>query len=164
MLKRNANGTYVIKTKKQAELAAQMLEDRTQEISDIETAMEEEFGFQTVRAEAIALQQSIKEYMVSSGTDKLDMKKFRWQVVRGSRKSWNSDKLRTILGKARYLKVCDVTPSPEKIDNLVREGKIDIRDIDPALDIEPNAPYIKRYENSDAKGKEEADRVKAAMS
>ena len=92
------------------------------------------------------------------------MDDYRWTLIAPVNRVWNADKLRTILGKAKYLKVVKMEPDPDKIDQLVREGKINLDDIEEALEDFPKKAYIKRYENSEAKGDAEAEKVKAAMS
>lgn len=163
-LKKRENGLYQIKSMKDLKEAAQMLEDRTAEIREIEQAMEEEYGYSTARTEAVCLKQSLDMYMDDKNVKKLEMGDYRYTLIRGERKSWNADKLRAIVGKAMFLKISNVTPDPQKIDDMVRQGKLDDKVIGKALDFTPIKAHTKRFENSEAKGDTEAERVKDAMS
>lgn len=125
--------------------------------------LEEEYGYKEMKHDAVCLKQSIEEFMVGQNLPKLNLKTYRWQLIRGTDKKWNADKLQKILGKGKFLRICKVEPDPQKIDNAVRKGDIDLKTIEPALDETPRKPYIKRYDNTEAKGEAEAERVKAAM-
>lgn len=140
-----------------------MIEERNEAIAEIEALMEEEHDFQSMRKEAIELHRALTRFMDDKSVDKLDMGTFRYQVVRAVTRTWNANKLKAKLGKAKFLQVCSVTPDPDKIDDMVRQGKIDLEDIESALDETPKTPYIKRYVNREAEGDDEAARAREAM-
>lgn len=162
-LKRLENGLYRISNQKQAREAATMIEERNAMISEIEKAMEEEHDLQTMRREAIDLHKSLTQFMDDKSVDTLDMGEFRYQTIRPTSKKWNIDKLKAVLGKGKLLKVCKLVVDPDKLDDMVRSGKIDLDDIDAALEIEPKSAYIKRFINREAEGDEEADELRSAM-
>jgi hypothetical protein len=140
-----------------------MLEERTEAVLEIERIMEEEYDYKAMRNESTALKFAIEEFMAKSDRPKLEMSGYRWQLIKSANRVWNPDKLRAALGKAKFLKVCSVTPDPDKIDDLVRKGTINLEDIEDALEEFPKKSYIKRFEDSDKKADEEAERVRAAM-
>ena len=157
------NGSFKISSQKEAREAAQLIEERNEAIAEIEAEMEEQYDLQTMRREAVELHRALTKFMDDKSVDKLEMGEYRWQVVRGFTRTWDAGKLKAKLGKAKFLQVCKLTPDPELIDDLVRQGKIKLDDIESALDETPKAPYIKRYENREAKGDAEADKLKEAM-
>ena len=63
--------------------------------------------------------------------------------VVGHRRSWNVEKLKKLVTPAIFKKVTTVVVAPEKINELVSAGKLDLDDIDAAYDEVPNAPYPK---------------------
>ena len=125
--------------------------------------MEEEYDLQTMRREAVELHRALTRFMDDKSVDRLDMGEFRYQVVRGATRKWNVDKLKAAIGKGKLLQVCKLVVDPDKIDDQVRQGKLKLDDIEGALEETPKAAYIKRYENSEAKGDAEADKLKEAM-
>jgi hypothetical protein len=132
-------------------------------IRELEQMMEDEYDYASMRKESVDLKLSLEAWMTDQNEQKLELDNYRWQLIKPESKRWNADKLRAVLGKAMFLKVCKVEPDPAKIDDLVRQGKIKLPDIEKALEFEPKKPYIKRYDNSDAKGDTEASKLKAAM-
>lgn len=125
--------------------------------------MEEEYDFQSMRKEAIELHRALTVFMDDKSVDKLDLGTYRYQIIRGVTRKWNVDKLKAAVGKGKLLRVCKLVVDPDKIDDMVRQGKLDLKEIEGALEEEPKAPYIKRYENKEATGKKEADALKEAM-
>jgi len=140
-----------------------MIEERAEAIAEIEEEMEEKHDLQSMRQEAVELHRALTKFMDDKSVDKLDMGGYRYQVVRPTSKRWNADKLKAKLGKSKFIQVCKLMPDPDKIDDMVRQGKIDLDKIEAALEIEPKSAYIKRYENREAEADEEAERLSEAM-
>jgi hypothetical protein len=86
--------------------------------------------------------------------------------VQGFRRSWNVAKLETILPRGIFKNVVTVMADAEKIDQYVREKKIDMKKIAPALEETPNRPYAKWSKKShDAnRGEAEANELADALS
>lgn len=78
---------------------------------------------------------------------------------------WNPDKLRKILPTSVYKLVIKVSVDGAKIDELVREGKIDRERIESAFEEIPNTPYVRRSLKSDKSDRsaEEAAGLAAAL-
>lgn len=140
-----------------------MLEEKQEAVAEIEREMDEEYDYKALRNEATALSLAIRDFMVKNDRKKLEMDGYRWQVIRPVNRVWNADKLRGLVGKSMFFKLCRFEPDSDKIDAMVREGKLNIDDIQDALDELPKSAYIKRYQSSEAAADEEAERLKAAM-
>ena len=78
---------------------------------------------------------------------------------------WDPDKLRKLLPTKLYKLVINVSVNSAKLDELVREGKIDREKIESAFEEIPNTPYAKRTAKSDkgSRGAEEAAGLAAAL-
>ena len=84
--------------------------------------------------------------------------------VVGHTRRWNPEKLRVLLPTSLYKLVIDVKVNADKLDALVKEGKINRKKIAKAFEQTPNAPYVKRTDKSDRQSiEQEADRLKEAL-
>lgn len=95
--------------------------------------------------EASALKSAVDKYVLDKfkSGEGLDLPTAKITKVVGHSRRWNPDKLSKLLSKGLFLKVVDYVPSAEKIDALVKEGKIDRKTIDAAYEESPNKPYVK---------------------
>lgn len=108
-----------------------------------------------VQADRASLRASVEAFIKDKGSyEDEDIKITR---VQGHRRSWNVDKLQSILPRGIFKNVTKTTVDGDKIDRYVREGKIKLKDIDPAFEETPNAPYVKWTDKSD--GTESASEV-----
>lgn len=169
-LKLLTNGQYVVKTKKQAVEALQMMETLKGEIA----ALRKEHGLDELEQDAVELKKAATRYLVENGVERLDFThdvvNMHGTLVAGFDKKWlltNEDlqsagqptgakSLRSILRKKFsdpadfkrvWARVTKRVVNPEGIDELVSEGAIDEDDVAPALVEKPRTPYLRIYED-----------------
>jgi len=130
--------------------------------------LEDQIEAQTrpLRDELEALTAAVDAYVIDhyEPGDGYDDGAVRLTKVVGYRRAWNPDKLRKLLPTRLYKLVIDVKVNNGKLDELVREGKIDRDKIESAYEEQPNAPYVRRTKASEDKAGEEAAGLAAALS
>lgn len=103
----------------------------------------------------------VEHYAASDGYEDDNVKLTK---VVGHTRRWNPDKLRVLLPTSLYKLVIDVKVNADKLDALVKEGKINRKKIAKAFEETPNAPYVKRTDKADRQSIEtEAANLKAAL-
>lgn len=113
-----------------------------------------------MRAQRAELDAKVREYVLKKGT--IETPGYKLTVVQGFTRAWNGEALAKIVPKGLFLKIVDYTPNPEKIDELVKAGKLDAKKIGKAFIETPKAPYVKVTKKKDDGG-DEADRVAEAL-
>jgi hypothetical protein len=162
-LKQSSDGRFDVRNNSDFEKALALMRERESQVAELEQMMEDEYDFISLQQEARALKFAIDAYLLAKGKNYSD-DLVTMTIVQPKKWHWNGEKLRTIVGKAIYLKLVDMTPSSEKIDEAVKKGIVDRDKIDPAYEAEPISQYVKttakkqRPEEDD-----EAERVKEAM-
>ena len=135
---------------------------RIEEIDNLRATIYEESGLKDLDEEREKLDTAVKNYALAKG----DYEDERYKVTRvqGHKRWWDSEKLEKLLPKGLFLKVVDYTPNAEKIDALVKAGKIDRKKIEPAFMQKPNAPYGKITRKTEGtSGEAEADSLAAKL-
>lgn len=120
-----------------------------------------------LREEIDKLTEAVDGWIIANyeASDGYEDDKVKLTKVVSYRRSWNPEKLRKLLPTKLYKLVIDVTVNKNRLDELVREGKIDPKKIESAYEETPNKPYVKRTDKSDTKtrGEEEAANLAAAL-
>jgi len=132
-----------------------LIEENKELIAEIEAKMEEEYDYSATKDDVTTLQQAVKEFMTVHNLPSVARPDYTISLVCASRSRWDDGKLKKILGKAGFLKIAKITVDPAKIDELVKEGKLDLKKIESAFIVTPNAPYLKFT----PKGREDTDEV-----
>ena len=112
------------------------------------------------------LTEAIDEYIVEhyQASDGYEDDNIKLTKVVGHTRRWNPDKLRKLLPTRLYKLVIKVSVDSAKLDELVREGKIERDKIESAFEEMPNAPYVKRTDKTDRKTREdEAAKLQEAL-
>jgi hypothetical protein len=144
--------------------AAVIIRENEQALVEIEQLMEEEHDYLTLKKDIGALKAGMLEYMVEYDVAQAPADGGRFSLVRRTRTRWNPDKLKRILSKSQIIKVSRFDIDPEKLDDLVRQGKLDRKKIAPALEQTPEKPHIRWYDSSDEDAASEEAALKEAMS
>lgn len=168
MLKQKKDGTWLIESQKDLDEAIEAIEIREQGIADLEQQMEEEFDYLTMKDEVSQLNEAVRLFMVENDVKHVFRDNYKVTLIRRVTSKWNPDKLKKLVGKSTWLKITDHVVSPAKIDDLVREGKLDERAIAPALESTPTKPFIQRFPYKEGQDRDaamaEESALRAAMS
>lgn len=124
---------------------------RIEEIDKLRDTIYAESGLKDLDDEREKLESAVKSFVIAKGDYEDDGYKVTRVVAK--RKWWDGERLEKLLPKGMFLKVVTLTPSPEKIDKLVKEGKLDRKVIAPAFMEVPNKPYAlitRKSDNEDA--------------
>lgn len=160
-VKQKKDETWVIESGKDLEAAVALIEEREEAIREIEAEMEKEYDYLTIKGEISGLNEAVRLFMIENDVKHVFRDTYKITAIRRWNTSWNPDKLRALLPKAMWLKVTKMVVDPNKIDDLVRQGKIDSKQIEKALEQSPVKPHIQRYpykegQDADAARAEEA--------
>lgn len=102
------------------------------------------------------LKAEIDRMIVEEGVE-YDTDGIRITRVQAFKRVWNVDKLEQIIPRPLFRKVIKIDVDANKLDQLVREGKIDDKKIAPAYEETPNKAYAKwTYKSDKSKGEQEA--------
>jgi hypothetical protein len=168
-LKILSNGQYVVKTKKQAIEAMQMMGTMKDEIS----AIRKKYGLDEMEQDATELKKAVTRYCVENNVDRLDYEhensNYHGTLVAGFDKKWiltqddlrsagqpaGAKPLRTILKdkfsaeefKRVWARATKRIADPEGIDALVSDGVLDEDDVAQALVEKPRTAYLRIYED-----------------
>lgn len=167
-LQQNAEGEWLIESAADLSAAVEAIEERQQAVRDLESEMEEQFDYLTMKEEITELENALKGAMTRFDQKHIFRDNYKITLIRGHSTTWNPDKLRKLLPKNLWLKVTKQVIDPGKIDDLVRAGTIKEKAVAPALEQKPKAPYIQRYEYKEGEDKdaamEEEKAARAALS
>lgn len=145
-----------------SKLHVQAAEDR---IEFLEDKIEKSVG--PMRDEIAKLAAARDAYVIAKveASDSIEVGNVTLTKVVGHRRSWNPEKLQRLLPTRLYKLVIDVKVNSAKLDELVREGKIDRKKIEAAYEEVPNKPYVKRTVKGkdEDKAADEADKLKEAL-
>lgn len=134
--------------------------ERIEQINEEMERLMKESGIYALGIEREDLDKKIKAYVLKKGN--VEIPGYLLTRVQGFRRAWNSEKLQKIVPKGLFLQIVDYIPNPDKIDELVKAGKLDSKKIDKAFEETPNAPYVKITKRKQDDGSE-ADRVAKAL-
>lgn len=100
----------------------------------------------SLREEKQALEDAVDKFIISKFEpgDGYEDESVKLTKVVSYRRYWNPDKLRKLLPTSVYKTVINVTVNSAKLDELVREGRIDRDKIESAYEEVPNTPYVKK--------------------
>lgn len=127
-------------------------------------ALLQESGVAALQAEIETLDADIKAYVLDSEENYED-DKYKLTRVQGFRRHWDTDKLEKILPRGIFKNAVTIQADPQKIDQLVRDGKVKMNLIAPAYVEVPNTAYVKvsRKRNDEQKGDVEAAALAEAL-
>lgn len=156
MLKQKKDGSWVIQTPADLDAAVEAIEEREQGIADLEQQMEEEFDYLTMKTEVNDLKQAVTAFMAAGKIAHVFRDGYKFTLIRRHSTKWNEGKLKKLLPKSMWLKVTNQVLDPHKLDDLVKQGKIDDKEIGEALERTPQKPYIQRFEYKEGQDREAA--------
>jgi hypothetical protein len=157
------NWSWKIEGLKDLDAVADAIEEREAAIAECEKLMEEEYDYQTMKEELTNLKECLRSFMEKNDHAQLTREGYRIVLVKRSRNSWNESKLKNLLPKGVWLKVTRLVVDRDKIDDLVREGTIDMDKIAPALESKADKPHLRWYFESEGDGEAEAKSLAEAM-
>lgn len=163
MLKQKKDGTWQIQTGDDLEAAVSAVEEREEAIRDLEQEMEEQYDYLTMKGEVVSLNEAIRVFMVENDQAHIFRDTYKLTLVRRATTKWDESKLRKLLPKHLWLKVTKQVVDRDKIDDLVREGKVDEKAIAPALVSTPVKPYVQRYPYKEGQTADDAHAEEAAL-
>ena len=161
-LKRKKDGGYVIASESHVRAA-------TVERARVEAEIEELLNAAPIknrRAKIAKLTEAIDAYVIEhyAASDGYEDDTVKLTKVVGHTRRWNPDKLRPLMPTSLYKLVIDVKVNADRLDALVKEGKINRKRIAKAFEETPNAPYVKRTDKSDRHSiEQEAAKLKEAL-
>lgn len=144
-VKQLKDGTWHIESGKDLERAVALLEEKLETIGQVEAEMEEQYDYLTMKDEVVGLDEAIRVWMAENDQKHVFRDTYKITLIKRWKTEWNPDKLRAALPKALWLKVTKLVVDPNKIDDLVKQGKIKSKDIEKALEQTPVKPHIQRY-------------------
>jgi hypothetical protein len=162
MPKRKTDGSYVIVSESHVQAASA-------ELLELEAELEVHLNaphIVTLREDIYKLTESINAFVVKhyEASDGYEDQHVRFTKVVGHTRRWNPDKLIRLLPTSLYKLVIDVKVNADRLDALVKEGKINRKKIAKAFEETPNAPYVKRTDKSDRQSiEQEAAKLKEAL-
>lgn len=130
--------------------------DKIEELDNSITQVEQDSGLMELRAERNELERLVRQYVLDKGNVETDTHKLT--RVQGFTRGWDGVKLEKLVPKGLFLKIVDYVPNADKIDELVKAGKLDIKTIKSAFIEVPKAPYAKITKKK-ADDTDEAERV-----
>lgn len=159
------DGSWQITSGKDFQDAIEALEQREEAVKEAEQFMEEEYDYLTMKKEIASLNEALRQWMVANHQAQVVRDDYKLVLIRRKRTKWNESKLKEILGKSMFLRCTKQVVDTDKIDDLVRKGRIDEKVISPALEEIADKPYIRRYDDTDDEGAADAElaAVKEAM-
>lgn len=125
--------------------------------------MEEEFDYITMGEEIEALRQSMTTFMSANDVARVYRDNYAITLIRRSSFVWDAEKLKKILSKGMMLKISSLVVNPDKIDDLVREGKIDRKQIERALTEKKQKPHVRVFPYKDGQSADDARAEEAAL-
>jgi hypothetical protein len=146
------------------EKALDLLDETNATIADIEEQVEEEYALGSQRRLALALDTAIKNFQLDSGIQEIEREGYRLQIVRRFKRYWDAEKLRKLVSPKEWQVITDRVPNPDKIDNAVREGVLDLKKINRAFIEEESGTHVRRFNAPKESADAEADRVAEALS
>lgn len=153
----------MISSQREAREALELIDSHAESIVEIEAEMEEKHDLQTLRRESVDMKKAVDDFMAKKDVEEIDMGSYKVKLIRRVRRSWNGEKLRGLVDKATWLRITTQTPDPEKIDEMVREKKLDRKVIADAYEEIAEKPHTRRYYASEKSEDEEESRLKEAM-
>ena len=118
----------------------------------------------------VSLQQEIADLKVGIDAYVLDREDYedddyKLTRVQAFRRRWDVQKLEAILPRGIFKNIVKIEVDPIKLDQLVREGRIAAKKIEPAFTETPNQPFVKITKKSHAeeKGSAEAESLAAKL-
>ena len=118
----------------------------------------------------VSLQQEIADLKLGIDAYVLDREDYedddyKLTRVQAFRRRWDVDKLEAILPRGLFKNIVKIEVDPIKLDQLVREGRITAKKIEPAYTETPNQPFVKITKKSHAeeKGSAEAESLAAKL-
>lgn len=143
--------------------AVALVAEKQEMRAEAERILEEEYDYLTLGAEVDSLKTSIRDFMIDQDVAQAKGDGGHWSLIRRTKTKWNPAKLKKILSKGQMIKVSTFTVDPDKLDDMVRKGKIDKKKIAPALEQTPEKPHIRWFDSSDEDASAEESALKAAM-
>lgn len=139
----NKDGSYTLRSKKQVRAAIEAIALQDEQIEQARQAarleaMEERRG---------ALKSAVDAFVLDH--ESYEDEDIRITRVQSFRREWNADKLEKMLPRGVFKNVVKIAVVPAKIDQYVRQGKIDRDAIEAAFEETPNAPYAKWTDKAD---------------
>ena len=157
-LKLRKDGSAVVSSKSHVQAANERIAFLEEQI---------EVQVRPLREEKEILEVAVDKYVLDhyEPGDGYEDDKVKITKVVSHKRYWNPDKLRRLLPTPLYKRVIKVTVDANKLDELVREGKVDAKKIESAFEEIPNTPYVKKTPKKDneSRGAEEAAGLAAAL-
>lgn len=135
------SGKYKIGTKAGAQAARERIDVLSEELQALLADPEI-----LKRQEAVqGLSEALDGYVLatSEASESIELGEWRYTKVVQHQRSWNPDKLMKLIPTSIYKMVIKVSVDSAKLDQLVREGKIDRKKIEAAYEETPKKPYVK---------------------
>ena len=133
------------------------------------TALDKEILVRTapLKVEREELQSAVDKYVVDhyEAGQGYEDSNYRATKVVGHTRSWNPVTLQKLLPTRLYKLVIIVKVDSAKLDELVREGKIERKKIEKAFEETPNTPYVKmtKKDQSAARSADESESLAEAL-
>jgi hypothetical protein len=156
MLKQKNDGSWLIENLRDLDAVAVAIEDREAMIEAIEVKMEAEYDYLSLQEEVAGLKETLRSFMDKNDHAHVVRPDYKITLVRRSRTSWNEEKLKGLVPKGVWMKITKLVVDRDKIDDLAREGVIDLDKIAPALESKPEKPYLRWYRGNEKAGEGEA--------
>lgn len=163
MLKERKNGTWLIENQADLDAAMDGIEERQQAIEELEKEMEEQYDYLTMKTEIVSLNEAVKSFMIMAKQKHIFRDGYKLTLVQRASTKWNPERLKKLVPKPMWLKITDQVVSPKKIDDLVKQGKLDDKLIAPALQSTPQAPFVQRYPYKEGQSIEDAQAEEMAL-
>jgi hypothetical protein len=163
MLKQKNDGSWLIENLRDLDATAVAIEEREAAVAEIENKMEEEYDYLSMKEEIAGLKETLRSFMDKNDHAQIVRPDYQITLVRRSRTNWNETKLKALVPKGVWMKITKLVVDRDKIDDLAREGVIDLDKIAPALESKAEKPYLRWYHKNGSAGEDEAAALKKAL-
>lgn len=120
---------------------------RIEEIDDILTAIRADNAMDEWEKERADLEDAVKAFALD--VENYEDEAYKVTKVQGHTRYWDTDKLEKLVPKGLFLRCVNLVAAPDKIDALVKQGKLDRKVIAKAFIEKKNSPYAKITKKSE---------------
>lgn len=138
------------------------------EIERIEDEIEEimaDSAIPGLQEDAAKLREALDKFLISKEVS-IEDDRYKATPVQAVTRTWSVDKLRKLVTPRIFKSIVKYSIDSAAIDELVRAGKLDRKQIASAYEEKPKAPYVKltaKKEDDSAQAQDEAAKLKAAL-
>lgn len=141
-LKQRTDGSYIISNRGEADQAAELLRETQRAVDEMNIAFMSQPGVREAMQDAVNLRKSIDGFLLANKYS-IDIDGLKMTPTYPKERKWNVDKLREVLPAGLFKRVIVETVDSDKLDELVKAGKVKLDAIEPAYEESPKTPSVR---------------------